>query len=91
MTPGQATSPLLWGACVIVPLIFHSVWRSYLLASLSAAAVAMMVDQIGLQAAYMIMRGDFEPYGLARAFIFFPLALVIALVVGLPFALRRRA
>jgi ABC-type sulfate transport system permease component len=91
MTPGQATSPILWSACVVVPLIFHCVWRSYLLASLTAAAVAMTVDQIGLQAAYLVMQGDFNPYGLVRAFLFFPIALIVALVVGLPFALRRRA
>jgi hypothetical protein len=90
MTPGQVTTPILWGACVIVALLLHCVWRSYPLASLVAAIVAMGVDQVALQAAYLLMQGETNAYGIARFFVFFPVALALAFAVGLPFLLLRQ-
>lgn len=39
--------------------------------------------------AYVLMQGQVDAYGIARMFFFFPVALVFAFAIGLPFLLLR--
>jgi hypothetical protein len=57
---------------------------------LVAAVLAMVLDQVALQVAYVLMQGQTDVYGVARMFFFFPVALLFAFVIGLPFLLLRR-
>ena len=84
MSEGAVGLLVLLGISVVVPLIGHSLSTRYLLTSFLSGVIA-----ISAFLALVLLRGDRDPFIAIAAVMGRGLAVLIALVVGLPFLFWR--
>lgn len=74
---------LLW---LVIALVAHALVRRYAVAAVSSAILMVIVTQL----ASYIELGHIDPLWFMSSLVAFGMALVVALVVGLPFRLVRK-